>query len=173
MFSWKPAKLTVAFRTQENFNITYGDGEFLTGQLGYADVAIAGIKVQNTQVALVTRAYWNGDGLTSGLMGLGYSALTSAFIGTDPSIDNPNVTGSAPGDVSPYSPVVQSMIAQGLNPPVFSLALQRSQTDGANTPGGYVAFGGLPPVSFDPVFVTVPIEIVSLAALWLHLGRLY
>jgi len=50
------------------------------------------------------------------------------------------------------------MISQGLNPPIFSLALQRASAAGNNVPGGYVAFGGLPPVSVNTsAFVTTPI----------------
>ena len=58
----------------ENFNITYGDGEFLTGIMGYEDVTLAGIKVR-TEVALVNYAAWQGDGTTSGLIGLAYPAM--------------------------------------------------------------------------------------------------
>jgi hypothetical protein len=58
----------------ENFNITYGDGEFATGDVGYEDVTLAGIKVRQ-EVALVNYAAWEGDGTTSGLTGLAYPAL--------------------------------------------------------------------------------------------------
>lgn len=58
----------------ENFNITYGDGEFLTGILGYEEVKLAGITVNQT-VPVVNYAAWNGDGTTSGLVGLAYPAL--------------------------------------------------------------------------------------------------
>jgi hypothetical protein len=52
------------------------------------------------------------------------------------------------------------MITQGLNPPIFSMALQRSPETGNNIPGGYIAFGGLPPVAVDPAaFVSTPILI--------------
>lgn len=36
----------------ENFNITYGDGEFLTGILGYEEVTLAGITVNQTVSSL-------------------------------------------------------------------------------------------------------------------------
>jgi uncharacterized membrane protein len=58
----------------ENFNITYGSGEFLTGIVGYEDVTIAGIQVRQ-EVALVNSAAWEGDGTTSGLTGFAYPAL--------------------------------------------------------------------------------------------------
>jgi Eukaryotic aspartyl protease len=58
----------------ENFNITYGDGEFLTGIIGTEEVTLAGLTVKQT-VALVNYAAWDGDGTTSGLIGLAYPAL--------------------------------------------------------------------------------------------------
>jgi hypothetical protein len=36
-----------------NFNIAYGDGEFVTGDFGYADITIAGITVPGQQVSLL------------------------------------------------------------------------------------------------------------------------
>jgi len=102
-------------------------------------------------------------------MGLAYSALTSAFEGTDPTKDNQNVTGTAPGDHIVYSPIIETMIAQGMNPPIFSMALQRSLNEAANVPGGYIAFGGLPPVNVDPSdFVTTPILAVSSSYTQVH-----
>jgi hypothetical protein len=35
-----------------NFNISYGDGEFVTGDFGYANVTVAGITVVNQEVSL-------------------------------------------------------------------------------------------------------------------------
>lgn len=59
---------------KEVFNITYGDGEFAGGIMGYEDVTLAGIKVRQ-EVAIVNYAAWSGDGVTSGLTGLAYPAL--------------------------------------------------------------------------------------------------
>ena len=96
-------------------------------------------------------------------MGLAYSAITSAFVGTDPAIDDANVTGSAPGDQELYSPVVQSMISENLlDAPLFSLAFERSADTDYTVAGGYIAFGGLPPVAvFEEHFTSTPILIVS------------
>jgi len=57
-----------------NFNITYGDGEFLSGIFGTENVTLAGIEVKQ-QVALVNLAAWEGDSTTSGLVGLAYPAM--------------------------------------------------------------------------------------------------
>ena len=121
------------------------------------DVTIAGIKVKKQEMALVTDAYWWGDGSISGILGLGYNAITNAYIGNDSAFNNPNITGTAPGSHISYSPIVTSMIAQGLNPPWFSLSLTRP-TGKSPAAGGYLAFGGLPPVSVDPAaFESTPI----------------
>ncbi len=62
----------------ENFNITYGDGEFLTGIMGTEEITLAGLTVKQ-EVALVNYAAWNGDGTTSGLFGLAYTALYDSY----------------------------------------------------------------------------------------------
>lgn len=58
----------------ENFNITYGDGEFLTGIFGTDDITLAGITVNQT-MAVVNFAAWDGDGVSSGLVGFAYPSL--------------------------------------------------------------------------------------------------
>lgn len=58
-----------------NFNITYGDGEFLRGIFGFEPVTIAGITVQNQQVAVVDFAAWFGDGVSSGLIGVVFPSI--------------------------------------------------------------------------------------------------
>ena len=40
---------------------------------------------------------------------------------------------------------------------MFSLAIERG------TAGGYLALGGLPPVTFDPTFTSAPIDVLSIA----------
>lgn len=129
-----------------NFNIEYGDGEFLTGVLGYENVTVAGITVDHQEVALVNYSYWFGDEVTSGLMGLAYPLLTSAYEGNDPDEDSTQVE---------YNPIITTMISDGLIDPVFSLALDR------NSDSGYLALGGLPPVNYTGDFATTPILMVS------------
>ena len=68
----------------ENFNISYGSGEFVIGTLGYEDVTVAGVSVNHQEMALVTEAYYESDGVSSGILGFAYSSLTSAYTGTNP-----------------------------------------------------------------------------------------
>lgn len=121
-------------------------------------MTVAGITARSQQVALVNRAYWNGDEVTSGLMGLAYPLLTSAFKGDDPTKD------SLATQVV-YDSIFTTMVKEKLVEPVFSLACQR------NSSGGYLALGGLPPVHAGPVFASTPIrklEIFNESAMLTH-----
>ena len=150
--------------------------------MGYENITVGGLHIENLEIALVNKAYWNGDGQTSGLMRVAYSALTSAYIGTNLMADNFNNTGNATGDQTPYSPIFQIMISVGLMPPLLRLTLERSKGISKESAGGYIAFGGLPPVAFHPVFASTPIEIVGsplvstthvVSGLLLHQRNLY
>lgn len=61
--------------SDENFSIEYGDLESLSGVIGTDTVTLAGVEVKGQTIALVNAADWEGDGTTSGLTGLAYSAL--------------------------------------------------------------------------------------------------
>ena len=135
--------------SDENFNITYGDGEFLTGIFGLETVTLAGITVDGQQVAIVKSAAWDGDGISSGLLGLAFPSLTSAYADTDPNADSDS-------NQIEYNPIFTNMYQEGDVPPLFSFAIERGDF------GGYLALGGLPPVSFDPVFTSCPMQIISM-----------
>jgi hypothetical protein len=145
----------------------YGGGTFVSGTLDLVDITIAGLQVKNQEIGLVNSAYRLDGRYSSGILGLAFAARTSAYVGTDSSIDNRTVAGTAPGERQFYSPIVETMIAQGLHPPVFSLALQRPAVKNTtavtdNEAGGYISFGGLPPVNVNPLsFVSTPLLIVS------------
>ncbi|KAH8888855.1 acid protease [Thozetella sp. PMI_491] len=102
--------------TEQHFNITYGsaNGPFLNGQ----------------QVALANLGYWNGDGISSGILGLGLPALTEAFTGNSPGQDGLQ-------NVVQYNPVVTTVSKQ-INNDIFSLGLSRKSTE------SFLAFGGVP-----------------------------
>lgn len=126
----------------------YADLEFMTGVMGYETVTVAGITVEHQEVALVNYTYWFGDSVTSGLMGLAYPRLTSAFVGTNASVNDEDKQ-------VPYDPIMTSMIKQGLIEPVFSLVLERDSDT------GLLALGGLPPVNHTGMFSSTPILMVS------------
>ncbi|KAJ9620169.1 hypothetical protein H2203_007934 [Taxawa tesnikishii (nom. ined.)] len=117
----------------QNFNISYADGEFLTGIMGYENMTFATIKVPQQEMAVVDYAAWIGDGVSSGLVGLAYPFLTNAYPGNDPTAD----------DVRPHGPL-------------FSLALSRDPEN-----AGYLALGGIANVSHSEVFVSSAIDIIG------------
>ncbi|KUI73102.1 hypothetical protein VM1G_09149 [Cytospora mali] len=70
--------------------------EILNGDMAYASVSLAGITVEQQEVALVDYAAWSGDGHSSGLVGLAYPAITSA-------------TNRTTGNQIEYSPLFTNM----------------------------------------------------------------
>ncbi|KAF7712948.1 Acid protease [Penicillium ucsense] len=128
----------------EFFNISYGDGEFLNGVMGTNQITLAGIEVTQ-EMALVNFAGWNGDGVTSGLTGLAFPALTSAY------------SNSTKKQI-PYNPIFTTMYEEGKVFPLFSLAILRD----VSGPSGYLTLGGLPPIDFVPEFASTPILITNI-----------
>ncbi|KAL1296621.1 hypothetical protein AAFC00_000110 [Neodothiora populina] len=136
----------------QNFKISYADGEGLTGIMGYEKVTLGGITVYNQTIGVVDTAAWKGDGSTSGLIGLAYPALTSAYNGT-------NVTADTRASKVEYSPIFTSMYSQGSVESLFTLTLERG--NGNST----LALGGLPPAEpgyENLTFTSVDIEIKQL-----------
>lgn len=73
-----------AYSPRQAFGVNYTSGEFLQGVLatelfGIGDVGAgyAPRQIINQTVGLVQNGYWQGDGTSSGLMGLAYSRLAS------------------------------------------------------------------------------------------------
>ena len=76
---------------------------------------------------------------------------TSAYEGTNPSEDSTQVE---------YSPIIETLVNNDLIPePVFSLAILRDVSGDA----GYLALGGVPPISFTQDFTSTPILITSIS----------
>lgn len=134
----------------QNFHIEYNDGEELTGTFGIETVEVAGITVKNQQIGLVDNAAWIGDTATSGTLGLAFPAATKAFSGTNP-IYNSLATQKI------YNPIFTNMYTKGFVAPLFSIALDRNL-------GGQLAIGGLPPVSYFPIFASSPFQLLTTAS---------
>lgn len=81
-----------------NFKIWYGDGSFVDGLWGKVKVTLGGIRYDiahlnllhtlthssiKAQIALGKNAGWQGDGISSGMIGLAYPSLVQAFSGTN------------------------------------------------------------------------------------------
>ena len=140
---------TYARIPNENFNITYSDGERLTGDLGFERMTLAGIAVPQQKFAIVDYAAWFGDGYSAGLVGFAYGTLTSAYPGNDPSQDQK-------GGTLMYNPLFTNMYNMSLIAPVFSLAIDRDPNN-----GGILALGGIPNIPHSPYWVTAPIQSVG------------
>ncbi|KAF9698062.1 hypothetical protein EKO04_004410 [Ascochyta lentis] len=131
--SYKPYSPTQAF------TVNYTSGEYLKGILatelfGIGDVGAgyAPLQIVNQTIGIVQQGFWDGDGTSSGLMGLAYSRLASG--------------SSAIG----YESVIFTLFDQNYYPPVFSLALNRTAVGGlARASGGIMAIGGIPDVNYD------------------------
>ncbi|KAJ6541051.1 acid protease [Mycena vulgaris] len=140
-----------------SFNITYGDGEFLSGPVGFDTVAIGGLSVAHQEIGVPTLTAWEGDGINTGLIGLAFPELTSVYNTTDP-------TKASGANQLPYSPLFLSAVQQKkVKNPFFSIALDRGTFDQQiNDPFdpnlGFLAFGGIAPVPVVNKAVTVPIE---------------
>ncbi|ORY71164.1 aspartic peptidase domain-containing protein [Pseudomassariella vexata] len=130
--------------TDQHMNITYGGGDSLNGDMGYADVTVASITVPRQEMSLVTTASIRGNGLFSGILGLGLRGLTTAYQGTDPSKDNENTT-------TRYAPIIETMSLDDAIEPVFSIAMSRDDDR------SYVSFGGVPPNVQTGEFASTPI----------------
>ena len=130
----------------EHINIPYGSGEVVAGVLGYEDVTVAGVTVDHQEIGLIQEAYWEGDGVSSGILGFAYSTLTSAYKGK-------NLGGYNPANLVHYTNFIGNVVKQGKVDPVFSIVLER------NGGPSQLALGGLPTTSFDHDFTTVPLDI--------------
>ncbi|ROW06817.1 hypothetical protein VMCG_03990 [Cytospora schulzeri] len=117
----------------EHFHVAYGDGETVVGSLGYMDVTVGGVRVRNQTVGLANETVWQGNNVSSGVLGLAYPGLTNAFYGPK--------GHEEPYYAMQYSPVFSSMVDQGLVEDFFSIAINRA---GGNSSAGMVAFGGIP-----------------------------
>ncbi|KAK3396806.1 acid protease [Sordaria brevicollis] len=150
---------------QTHMFIQYGDGEIVTGPMGFADITVGNITVRKQQVALAEKTFWFGNNLTSGLMGLAFPSLTNAYLGgmSGSSSGSGSGSGGSGGDDGEdggddgdsesggfgeghesynqlyYPPLFTSMVNQGSVPPLFSITIDR------NASSGLLAWGGLPP----------------------------
>ncbi|KAL4886077.1 aspartic peptidase domain-containing protein [Aspergillus karnatakaensis] len=138
------------------FGIQYGDG-IASGVMAFEEVTVAGIKIQRQRVGIADKSTPMGDGVNSGLIGLGYPALTSAHPA--------NITDNSTYWFNrlPYKPILWEMYDQGLiEEPYFAHAIARSPLNQSSTSfGGYLSFGELPPVNHDNNWATVPVEIMN------------
>ncbi|KAJ7466275.1 aspartic peptidase domain-containing protein [Mycena galericulata] len=140
-----------------SFNITYGDGEFLSGPVGFDAVTVGGVSVTGQEIGVPNLAAWEGDSVNTGLIGLAFPDLTSVYNTTDP-------TKASAANNLPYNPFFISAVKQKkVKNPFFSVALDRGsfqaqENDTFEANLGFLALGGIAPVPVTNTAVTVPIE---------------
>jgi hypothetical protein len=131
----------------QNFNVSYGSGEKITGIVGNEHITFGGISVTQEFGVAETAAWQLNDTSISGLLGMAFPAGTTAFKGDNPENDDvKNLTNHAV-----YNPLFTTMYAEGKVAPLFSMAI------GRGTSGGVLAIGGLPEGYSDTNFTSTPL----------------
>ncbi|KAI1425349.1 aspartic peptidase domain-containing protein [Xylaria sp. FL1777] len=133
--------------------VTYGAGIAL-GIIGTEEVRLGDITVHHQLIGVADRISVPGDGVSSGILGLGYPLLTSAHPGNGV----PNDTISLLTNKELYEPLLFQMHTQGLISAWFSLTLDRLPKGQSTGSGGVLGLGVLPDVKTSGPFVTVPVE---------------
>lgn len=95
------------------------------------------------------------DGLGSSILGLGFSPLTLAHLGTE--LDNTTLLVNR----TVYNPIFVSMYRQKLVEPWYSFAIERPSKNATRSPRGWLRLGELPPVLHSDDWVVKPIEITD------------
>jgi hypothetical protein len=135
-------------KINDDFNTEYADGEFSNGLTGYERITIAGLTVPQQLMGAVTNISWlTGDGYSAGVVGFGFVASPDSI--SAHSIPSSTQDTNTPND----NPLITNLYTDNLIPPIFSLALNRSQ----GLSGGVLALGGIPPVTYTPPFATTPL----------------
>lgn len=142
------------YAANQTFGVQYGTGIAL-GKVAYAEVSINGITIPRQKIGLVDRTNDFGDGLGSGVLGLGFPPLTSAHPGTE--LDNTTFLF----DRTVYDPVFVAMYKSGLVEPWYSFALERPIKNVSTGPGGWLGLGQLPPVAHSEIWAVKPIEVTE------------
>lgn len=136
-----------------SMNLSYASGETLNGLMGRETFTMADITVPSQEFGLVDYAAWNGDGVSSGLVGFAYRTLTSMYIGEVPK-------DAVPGRALKYNTLFDNMYRSNTTDPVFSMALTRDPNYTGK--GGLMSLGGIPNIPFGPTWISTPIIPVSI-----------
>lgn len=144
----------IEYVANQTFGVQYGTGIAL-GKVAKQDVTLGGITVTGQTVGIVDRTSEVYDGTYSGILGLGYKAVTSAHPGT--SIDNDTLLFNR----APYDPLFVSMYKQGSIEPWYSLAIDRVPRGQETGAGGWLGLGELPPVPHSDKWAVAPVEVTE------------
>ncbi|KAH7165182.1 aspartic peptidase domain-containing protein [Dactylonectria macrodidyma] len=138
----------------QTFGVQYGTGIAL-GKVGFENITIGGITVPKQKIGIVDRSTDKGDGINSGILGLGYPPLTSAHYGS--TLDNSTLLLNR----AVYDPLFVSMYKKGLVDSWYSMAIERLPKNVSTGPGGWLGLGELPPVTHSDEWAVAPIEVTK------------
>ena len=135
--------------TDLKMDVSYSTGERMMGVLGRETVTFCNITAPNATIGIAEKGSWEGDGSSSGTIGLAFPGDTRAYheyIDDTSTEEVPNI---------PYTPLFTTMHQQGLVKPYFSIALNR-----VNEGSGFLALGGLPgpPIRHEEKFTSAKFE---------------
>ncbi|KAM0265170.1 hypothetical protein ACHAQJ_000323 [Trichoderma viride] len=133
-----------------HLNVSYGSGQSILGTLGYDSVSVAGITIPDQEFSIASRINFQAQGEISGLVGLAYPQLTSAFAGNETRFAQDRLNATLP-----YDNIFTDIFKRNLTAPLFSIAMERGN-------GGILAIGGLPSVPIKPSFASTPILIADI-----------
>jgi hypothetical protein len=136
-----------------HMNDGYANGAGLLSTVAYSQISFGGLVVPQQEFGLVETTDFHYNGRATGLIGLGYPVSTQVYPGNDTSTDMTcNITIEAENTACNqqyYSPLLSTIFAEGLTPPIFSFAISRSATS-----GGTMAIGGIPDIHSPQINVT-------------------
>ncbi|KAH8169438.1 eukaryotic aspartyl protease domain-containing protein [Sarocladium implicatum] len=156
---WSPTyniQPSTQFVHNQTFGVKYGTGIAL-GQIAYESVKLGGITVPKQKIGVVDRTNDKGDGINSGILGLGFPALTSAHPGTE--LKNDSISLITNREI--YDPLFVNMYESKLVDSWYSIAIDRLPRDTATGKAGWLGLGQLPPVSHSDNWTSAPIEITK------------
>ncbi|WWC63722.1 uncharacterized protein I303_106327 [Kwoniella dejecticola CBS 10117] len=137
--SFDPASAT-PISPKTFFNTGYADGEYVIGEGFIGEIEFAGVTIANQSFGVATRARWNGDGISAGLLGLGSLYGNQIYYGNsvaDVSDDNRYI----------YNNPATNAYRQGLSGPYHTFAVNRIPFDQQHTGvqnAGSLTLGGRP-----------------------------
>ncbi|KAI0533931.1 aspartic peptidase domain-containing protein [Xylaria digitata] len=140
----------------QTFGVSYGAGIAL-GTIGTEKVKLGDLAVHDQIIGAADRITVPGDGISSGILGLGYPILTSAHPGESVANDSISLLTNKVF----YDPLLLRMRKQGLIPSWFSLTLDRLPRGQSIGNRGLFGLGALPDVKISGPFIATPVEITD------------
>ncbi|RDI88341.1 hypothetical protein Vi05172_g2181 [Venturia inaequalis] len=134
------------------FDTKLTDGTKAIGLMATEKFGLGNISLSDQAIGFVNSSWWQGDMISSGILGLGFPSHTNARNATIQAKDQK-------GAKLTYAPIFTKMYRSKMIDPVFSIALNRIGEE-----PGVLALGGLPDASIrhSEKFSRAPMQLLSL-----------